>query len=175
MKVHISERRLSGRVLVGGAIAAALMVAAPASVGSADPGRRQPNRHKVEFTRTTVGTPEFAFVTGPNGEFLVSVSGSTTFSGDLQGSGFGAGFGTANDDAEVRASGSVSVWTLTGSPCGAGTVIVTISGVAGPDGEDNRWRIAAGGGTEDLVHMSGDGTYVQDGLIGEWVGTVRCS
>jgi hypothetical protein len=117
----------------------------------------------------------FSQLTGPNGEEIVSFSGSSSVSGDLEGTGYGAGYGGfAADGAEgFGASGGVTVWTLTASPCGTGSLVISFAGASG-NSQPTRWQIAQGAGTGDLVDVRGGGTYTSFATGSDWVGTIRC-
>ena len=164
------------------AVAVSLVIGTPLAVGangrhgSSHGHGSNHGRYHVEFVRQQVGQPEISPLTGPNGEEFFSFSGSGALSGDLEGTTFGVGsIGWVSVEVETGATAGVSVWTLTASPCGTGSLAVFAAGVAGT-GAPTSWQIATGGGTGDLVDVQGGGTSTAspDGSA-VWVGDIRCN
>ena len=114
--------------------------------------------HPVEFaldadpaSPPVVGEP----AVGPDGRRITGVTNiNSVFSGDLSGTAFGAVFLAGNQAAS--GGGGVDIWTITDSPCGAGTLVVNFA-IHGQ--ETTRtvgvWRIAPGTGTGDLQAVRG--------------------
>jgi len=178
----VMVKGLRRRMLIVLAVAMSMVFGTPLVVGAT--GRNGPShghgtnhgRYHVEFVRQQVGQADITQITGPNGEQVFSFSGSGTLSGDLQGTTFGAGsVGLVSDEVESGATAGVSIWTITASPCGTGSLAVFAAGPFGTDAPTS-WQIAAGGGTGDLVDMQGGGTSTTspDGSA-TWVGDIRCS
>jgi len=167
-------KRLRWRGLVLLAVAVTLVIGTPLAVGANGRHGSSSGKHHVEFSRV-FGDQVFSQLTGPNGEEFFSISGTSTISGDLVGTGYGAGYaGFAAEGAEgFGASGGVTIWTLTARPCGTGTLVVIAAGALGMP-QPMSWQIAQGAGTGDLVDVQGGGTSTSSATGSDWVGDIRC-
>ena len=173
---------LRRRALVLLAVAVSLVIGTPLAVGANGRHGSNNGKHRVEFSSLAAGDPVISPLTGPNGEALpngaeiFSISGASTISGDLVGTSYGAGYvGSAAEGAYgFAAVGAARVLTLTDSPCGTGTLVVSAAGASGMS-QPISWQIAQGAGTGDLIDVRGGGTYTSSATGSEWVGTIRCS
>ena len=162
-------------------IAAGALVPAfgvPVAVGATDRSSSHSELHPVEFaldadpaSQPVVGEP----AVGPDGRRITGITNiNSVFSGDLSGTAFGAVFLAGNQAAS--GGGGVDIWTVTDSPCGAGTVVVNFA----IHGQENSrtvgvWRIAPGTGTGDLETARGGGTLTVAGMgHDDWTGHIRC-
>ena len=179
IKGEIMSKGSVRRALIIVAAIGALVVGIPVAVGAAGQDRGHPGRHRVEFTRTANAAPIPGDSFGPEGQITTLDLGASTLAGDFVGTGMSGAVATGNQETQVGAVAGVAIWTLTESPCGAGSVIgwAASDGPFGGVGEEpGIWRIAKGGGTGDLVNASGGGTFMQvaPGVL-EFRGKVRCN
>lgn len=106
----------------------------------------------------TPGTP----VCLPDKQCIATFSGGKALlAGDLTGEALNGSAFAPFLPGKVGGGVAIFIYTLSASPCGAGTVIFMSmnSNSADPNGPaSGLWQIVAGAGTGDLVHMSGSGT-----------------
>lgn len=151
-----------------------------AAQASANSGHHRHDGMPIAWTRTTdpsvTGQPGTQFCNA-EGRCLDSFGSGSTASGDLVGTtrsiALFAGNGPNALASTVVGISALAIYTVTQSPCGAGTFVIMAFGSTNTTG---RWEIVAGGGTGDLVNVSGSGTVASspDLLVSDYTGRISC-